>query len=455
VLVYNECKRDARVLKEAATLAGAGHDVTIVAVAVDSPTHVEERDGFRILRIRRNPPHVRLFDTLVRITGRRPRPAAAVRAHGGPVATVGPSATSSEPAGDDRPLIRRALGAVRQRFFALMRRGMRRVHRPLMFIDWWTRAARTLDHCALDVVHAHDVLTLPAGVAIARRNRARLVYDAHELYSEVSTLSPRERRTWHRIERTLAPRADATVTVCESIAVELMHRYGLERPLVVLNCPEAPAAPAVRNGRLRSHAGVRESEEPVVLYHGGFAPNRGIETLIEAAGQLNRGHVVLMGWGRIETDLRDLIATRGVGERVRIVPPVDRTELLQLVADADVGVIPYKAVGLNNYYSAPNKLFELIAAGVPIAASRFPELERFVGGLGLGTLFDPDDPADVARAINELLEPARAADARANAREAASRFTWEREGAKLLALYESSSSSRQRGRIASGLQRRA
>lgn len=452
VLVYNECRRDARVLKEAATLAAAGHDVMIAAVAVDAATHLDTRDGFRILRIRRNPPHIRLFDLLVRLTGRRPRQTMPPPARATVAADPTGAATKVEPP-PDRPLYRRVLGAIRLRIFRILRLGMRRVHRPLMFVDWWIRATRALSRRELDVIHAHDVLTLPAAVAIARRTGARLIYDAHELYSEVSTLSPRERRVWQRIERALAPRADATITVCESIAVELTTRYGVVEPIVLLNCPEASVDP-VPNGALRRHAGLTGNPDPVVLYHGGFAPNRGLETLVEAATRLDRAQLVLMGWGRLEPELHALIAARGVGDRVRIVPPVERGQLLELVADADVGVIPYKAVGLNNYYSAPNKLFELIAAGVPIAASRFPELERFVGGLGLGTLFDPDDPDDVARAIAELLDPPRAAAARANARDAAARYTWENEAQKLVTLYESNRSSRQRGRTTSGLQRR-
>ena len=51
MFVYNNCRHDARVLKEAKTLAEAGHDVQIVALVGEGLSRVEERDGFRILRV--------------------------------------------------------------------------------------------------------------------------------------------------------------------------------------------------------------------------------------------------------------------------------------------------------------------------------------------------------------------------------------------------------------------
>src|SRR5258706_7070421 len=61
MFVYNRCTTDARVLKEARTLSGAGHLVRIVAVLDTTTATEEEREGFRIVRIDRNPLHYRLL----------------------------------------------------------------------------------------------------------------------------------------------------------------------------------------------------------------------------------------------------------------------------------------------------------------------------------------------------------------------------------------------------------
>jgi glycosyltransferase involved in cell wall biosynthesis len=410
MFVYNRCTNDARVLKEAATLAGAGHHVRIVAVLDKATAPVEERDGFRIVRIDRNPPHYRLLRAMKIGAGiaRRRLPFAIVLA----------------------PLV--ALAAV-------LRRALLIPHKPLMFIDYYWRAYRVVRADPPQALHAHDLNTLPVAAALARRLRVPLTYDAHELYPEISTLSRREAATWRVLERRLAPRADHVLTVCDSIAEELERRYGIARPAVLLNCPAATGQDAsLADGVDKAPPGAPggNGSEPVILYQGGFAPHRGLETLVRSARELERGTIVLMGWGGLEEELRALIAREGLGDRVRIVGPVPRGEVVSEAARATVGVIPYEPVGLNNTYTTPNKLFDYMAAGLPIAASRLPELTRFVEQGGIGLTFTPGDAGSLAGTLNQMLAaPDRYRQMRERAREASRRYTWEQESSKLLGLY--------------------
>ena len=285
------------------------------------------------------------------------------------------------------------------------------------------------------MIHAHDLNTLPVAVALSHRIGSRLVYDAHELYPEVSTLSRRERRVWSAIEKRLIRLADARLTVCRSIAEELAARYHIDEPVVLLNCPPRPRQVARSPRSLRERAGV-EAEEPIVLYQGGFAPHRGLEELVRAVPLLEHGVLVLMGWGRLEPTLRDLVDTLQLGHRVRFLPAVAPDELLLVTRTADVGVIPYKPVGLNNRFTTPNKLFEYILAGIPIVGSRLPELVRFIEGNGLGITFEPGDERDLGMALNFVLsDPALLDLMGAGARAARDRFTWEHEAPTLLKQY--------------------
>jgi glycosyltransferase involved in cell wall biosynthesis len=436
MFVYNRCTTDARVLKEARTLAEAGHGVRIVAVLDPTTVAAEEREGFRIVRIDRNPPHYRLLRAS-RIAGRLWRR---------PVAALGPALSRARP-GHARGLARLALAPL-----VLLERGVRRLllapHKPLMFLDYYQRAYRLVRADPPEALHAHDLNTLPVAAALARRLGLPLTYDAHELYPEISTLSPREAATWRFLERHLAGRADNTLTVCDSIAAELERRYGVARPTVLLNCPAAGAAPGeqtqapAERGSLITHSLNKEPRsglegEPVVLYQGGFAPHRGLDTLVLSAHRLERGMILMMGWGRLEEELRGLISREGLEDRVRIVGPVPPDEVVASAAAASVGVIPYEPVGLNNTYTTPNKLFDYMAAGLPVAASRLPELIRFVEGGEMGLTFSPGDPASLATALNEILaDPGRYRRMRERSQEAGRRYTWERESAKLLALYD-------------------
>ena len=442
MFVYNRCTTDARVLKEAASLTEAGHSVRIVAV-LDQTTPVEERrDGIHIVRIDRNPIHYRILKLMRGVFG-FVRRSATITADSTRPATSKPGFTSLLLL-PFLPL--RWLAGFAWRLMAALLRGLEvgvrktllAPHKPLMFLDYYGRAYRLVRASPPDALHAHDLNTLPVAALLAVRLRIPLTYDAHELYPEISTLSRKEATVWRQLERRLAPRADTIVTVCESIAVEIERRYEVKRPQVLLNCPTAYAVGPGAPGRLAEQLGLAD-EEPIFLYQGGFAPNRGLQTVIRAAKLLERGTVVLTGWGQIEDELRELVRREGLDERVAIVEPVPTDQVVAYAVGATVGLIPYEPVGLNNTLTTPNKLFDYMAAGIPIAASRLPELVRFVEGEGLGVTFNPGDPPAMAAALNGLLaDPARREEMRLRSREAGGRYTWEREAEKLLAIYPTS-----------------
>ena len=316
-------------------------------------------------------------------------------------------------------------------------------HRPLMHIDYYRRAYKLVSEQPFDVYHAHDLNTLPVAAKLARKKQRPLVYDAHELYSEISTLSRTERRVWRIVEPRLIRRAASVITVCESIAGELSDRYQIPPPTILLNCPQRAAAAATEDQyRLRSALSLDDDDRAIVLYQGGFAPNRGLEELVAAARYFDGGVLVLMGKGKIEDELRELISRQRLEEQVLLHPAVPQDEVIAYASGAEIGVIPYKGVGLNNYYTTPNKLFDYMAAGVAIAGSRFPEIVRFVEGLGIGVTFDPESPRDIAYSINYVLDDRSILDEmRAKARAASARFVWEEEQQKLLEIYGSRAAS--------------
>lgn len=421
MLVYNTFRNDARVTREAKALVQHGYEVTVLAVADAGPDDGEEDlEGIQVVRIRRDPLHYRVLRAARLLNDVRSRlhQRLGVEQHA--------------KGGSESPGLTRGSGTRRN---AVERAVIRTIHKPMLYLDWYWRAYRIASSRRWAVVHAHDLNTMPAAMAIVHATGGRLVLDAHELYDEVSTLSQIERRTWRSLSPWLVRKADAVLTVCESIADELAQRHGVTRPTVLLNVPDADPSSWAPTGALYERAGV-PSGEPIVLYQGGLVPYRGLKELVLAAADLRRGTVVLMGSGRLQDELEAEIATRALEDRVRIVPPVPLVDLPRYTADAAVGVIPYQGVGLNNRFSTPNKLFEYIAAGVPVIASDLPELSRFVRGLEVGVICDCATPSAVAGCINDLLddEPRLRAMKR-HAYIAREQFTWGVESQILLDLY--------------------
>lgn len=297
-------------------------------------------------------------------------------------------------------------------------------------VSAWT-IARAAARLRPDAVHAHDVAMLPSGWLAARLARARLVYDTHELATGVAYRTRRYARLVWVIERLFVPRADAVVTVSEGIAARLGELYRLQRPaLVVRNLPDTDIdGPA---SGLRAALGLAD-ETPIVLHQGAPAPDRGCETLVRAAAELGGVHVVFLGDGE-PGYVERLRALAADAERVHFLPARPPETLLAATRDADVGVSLLEPICENHRLALPNKVFEYVAAGVPVVASDLPELRRLIESTGVGVLVDPQDPASVAAGIERALE-ARAEIRAAQERVRAS-LGWGAERGQLTTLYD-------------------
>lgn len=295
------------------------------------------------------------------------------------------------------------------------------------------RSVRTYPY---DVYHAHDLPMLKVGFRLARRWKAKLIYDAHELYPEIVTLSERQRRRLSRLERRYIRRADAVVTVNGFLAEEMARRYAIPVPRVILNAAPLPTEPPDERRLFHECLGLA-ADRVVVLYQGWLAPHRGLEALIRSGHHVAEAvAIVLLGFGDYWGELERLIAAEGLEGRVFMVPAVPQAELLRWTGAADVGIIPYQPVDLNTRYCSPNKLFEYIAAGVPIVANALPFLCEVVDKHGVGVTDALSTPESYGRAIDRLATSRELRLAcRANARAAAKALNWEVEGGKLLELY--------------------
>ncbi len=296
----------------------------------------------------------------------------------------------------------------------------------------------------VDVWHAHDLTGL---MAIAPRVRApaRLVYDSHEIFIETGTaarLPGLLRRMLSAYERWLTRRAVAMITVNDQYAAVLDRRLRPRRVLIVRNCPPRWALPDRPVSELRDATGVPASA-PLILYHGSFTHHRGIEQLAEAMLQpgLESAHLALLGFGGIRNELEDLVMEPRFEGRLHLVDAVPPGVLLDWVAGADVDAIPLQHSTLNHWLCTPNKLWESLAAGVPVVVSDFPAMREIVledPAGALGAVCDPADPASIARAIRTIVAspPEARAELRRRCLEAAHlRWNWEQESATLVDLY--------------------
>jgi glycosyltransferase involved in cell wall biosynthesis len=452
MFVYNDVSRDSRVLREATSLADAGMRVLVIG-RPKSPDEREiarfARDGFDIALVPM--PH-EWRRWLYRY--RKPwNMRGLIRRRFTYHLLRGPRGWIHALAFVGVAICVVVLSLIRLPFYVLS--GGSRQTKHDSTIDWLIRWrwgvlgwARTASSAApeADVYHGHDLTGLPAAVRAKAQNGGLVVYDSHESFMDSGSNVHRPdwaKRILRRFERRLASKAAALVTVNRSLGELIGQRLGIERVVVVHNAPARWEAPAIRPDLLRRAAGI-PADALIALYHGAFSPHRGLEELAEAILQpgLEQVHAVFLGYGTLEGAIRELAHEPRFGGRLHILEAVPPDALPSWVASADVGVMPIQASTLNHRLSSPNKLFESLAAGLPVVVSDFREMRRIVledPDGPLGAVCDPSDPASVASAIRSILDrsPEERAALRARCLRAAhDRWNWETESARLVALYE-------------------
>jgi glycosyltransferase involved in cell wall biosynthesis len=396
--LYGDLTYDSRVQREARTLATAGYEVTIVCLAARMPAD---------------------FPANVQVVIRRPSESAVLPGSENPFFAAGSGRIAA---------IRGRLAWLRS-YIRNLRAWGRLAVEAAPFVDVW---------------HAHDLTGL-AAVAPNVPRGVRIVYDSHELFLDTGTalrLPAPVRAVLRAYERRLVSRASAVVTVNDSLAAILRRRFKHETVVAIHNCPDRWSPPAERSTIARDVAGVPE-DAPVVLYHGALSANRGVEQLMEAllVPDLLHTHLILMGFGEQREALVRSATEARWKDRVHVLEPVPPSELLAWVSSADIGAMPIQPSTRNLRLSTPNKLFECLAAGIPVVVSDFPAMRKIVSdnpGGPLGAVCDPSRVESIADAILSILrlEPPEMKALRARCFQAAAdRWNWDHEAEMLLSVY--------------------
>lgn len=283
---------------------------------------------------------------------------------------------------------------------------------------------------------ANDLPMLPVAKQLADKCGARLVYDSHELYSE-QAFSEREKRRWAEIEAKYIGACDVVITVNQSIAAELERRYSVSDVKVIYNAERSLDIPT-RSRWFHDVFGLA-ADKKVLLLQGGLSAGRNLEVLVDAMRHVRNPSVVLvvLGDGLLLHSLKKLASADELRGRVFFHPVVPQNDLLALTVAADAGVIPYQATCLNNNYCTPNKLFEFIAAGLPILATDLPEIRKLVEGQQIGLVGDSSTPEKLSLLIDVFFsDEQRLASWQTNLAKARNLICWEQEEKKLVNIYE-------------------
>ncbi len=296
-----------------------------------------------------------------------------------------------------------------------------------------TMLRRALEQPA-DLVIAHHAPALPPAARAAKILGAQLGFDAEDLHAEELPDIPRnalDRRIISVTERRYLPLCERMTASSPGIAEELVRRYDVRMPEIVLNVfpsellpPRAPALPGA----------------PVSLYWYSqvIGLDRGLQDVLHAMPLVGRAvELHLRGILRddVRAELTSLAKRLGVADALYFHPVAPPPDLPSLAAEHDIGLALEQPVTMNRQLCITNKLMLYFTAGIAVVATDTPGQRAILEqARGAGTLYAPGDHVALARAIDALIaSPEVLAAAQSRSRELGiGRFSWERQAERLV-----------------------
>ncbi len=293
-----------------------------------------------------------------------------------------------------------------------------------------------------DVYHCNEVDSWLVGVALKIFRGKKVVFDAHEHYATVfgAQHGPRWLRPlfppmWRFLFRLLVHGTDYLVFAQPSVGRD--YPTALGKSVVVNNYAPRPEGdvglekPASSPGQL------------TLVHLGLISRVRGWPVLLQALAKVQTAEVRLWVIGEFNDGSRAEFATQaqalGIADRIEVIDWLPYEEAFQRLLRAHVGLILFQPGRQNHVYALPHKMFDYMAAGLAVIVPDFAvTLREIVQDTGCGALVDPTDPEALARILDDWAQhPQQVMEMGLRGRSAVmTRYHWENEAAKLVAMYE-------------------
>lgn len=253
------------------------------------------------------------------------------------------------------------------------------------------------------ILLANDLDTLLPNYLVAKFQNKKLVYDSHELFTEVPELinRPKTQNIWLKLERKILPKLKNTYTVCQSIADYYNKKY-------TTNFKVVRNIPILQNQKLKTKNNdidfsfIQENKK-IILYQGAVNIGRGLELMIATMQYLKNYLFVIVGDGDILIDLKNLVQKKSLENNVKFLGRITPSKLKEITPKTHLGLSIEEDLGLNYHYALPNKIFDYIHANVPVLVSDLPEMKQIVLTYKIGEIVTDRNPKKLAIQIEQIL----------------------------------------------------
>lgn len=282
-----------------------------------------------------------------------------------------------------------------------------------------------------DAVCAIDLDTILPAFYISRWKEKKMIYDAHEYFTEVPEVvrRPHVKSIWERVGNRTVPNIQHCYTVGNSLAGILKEKYKTHFE-VIRNVPVLSKEEIIKSPKYTS-------SKPILLYQGALNEGRGLEEMLVAMTMLDEVEFWLAGEGDLSGFLRKKTIQLQIENRVKFLGYLLPVELKELTPRVHIGINFLKNTSLNYYYSLANKTFDYVNAGVPAIHMKFPEYKKLINEFEVGILIDDLEKETIVTAVNTLLQKEDFyKKIKDNCRQAKEEWNWEKEEKKLITFYD-------------------
>ncbi len=227
---------------------------------------------------------------------------------------------------------------------------------------------------------------------------------------EVNALLAEEESAWRglhqsalaqRIERRVLNSADLTAAVSDEVSEKIRRVAPGARRAVVPNGVDVARFQNLPDRRQARAALGLPIGTPLACFVGALRPWHGVEVALDAVALLQNLELAIVGDGPVRASLEDHAARLGIAERVHFLGHRDHSDAIRALAASDIALAPYPA--LEGFSFSPLKLYEYLAAGVPVVASAIGQIPAILDGGRWGTLVRPGDAEDLAAGLGRVL----------------------------------------------------
>ncbi len=282
------------------------------------------------------------------------------------------------------------------------------------------------------VYHLHDPELLLIAKKLKKATGAKIIFDSHEdvpkqIMDKIWIPKP-FRAIVSKFYATFERRACKHVDAIISVTPIICNRFSGFHPVVelVANYPDL--------SEFQLHDNQNAEKIPRSLcYIGGFSKTRGIVELVKTM-ELIDAELHLAGWFE-SSELEEEVKKLEGWKKVNYYGKISRSEVQNLLAQCQIGAVTLLPTA--SYKEAyPIKMFEYMAAGIPVLASDFPLWRTLVEKYNCAEFVDPCKPELIAQKLENLFSKCDLKQMGKNGRLAIqNEINWEHEGKKLIALY--------------------